>query len=168
MNLRSAAVATIRSRRFWIWQIGGAIIYLLPAMYRFGTGNMAIPLLNFPGFWIDHLIPGNFLEKLLVNSFFPGAAGAVAGEIFFSLHDGEAPDRKVKYGRRLTGSFLETAAWSGVQLVGYSLAIMGPYGSNIFEHSLVFPVNFLLAALSIFTPSVLGFIESKLSKKKRT
>ena len=83
MTLRGAVTATLRSRRFWLWQIAGAIIYALPVAYRFATKSVAIPFLNFPGFWIGYYIPGNFLEKLLVNSFFPGGAGGVAGEVFF-------------------------------------------------------------------------------------
>jgi len=168
MNLRNAAVVTLRSRSFWVWQIGGAIIYALPALYRFATKSMAIPILNFPGFWIGHFIPGNFLEKLLVNSFFPGGAGSVAGEVFFSRYRGVAKDRKTKYLRRLAGASGETALWSAFQFLGYSLSIMGPYGSNIFEHSIVFPMNFALAALSIFTPDVVDFVKSKLVKTQKS
>jgi hypothetical protein len=162
MNVRNAAAVTLKNRRFWLWQMGGAIIYSLPALYRFTTGSMAIPILNFPGFWIGHFVPGNFLEKLLVNAFFPGGAGAVAGEVFFGYKDGWSENRRTKYSRRLAGAFLETAAWSAFQFVGYSLLIMGPYGSNIFEHSIVFPINFMLAALSIFTADVVGFLKFKL------
>lgn len=164
MNARSAVVATLKGRRFWFWQTGGLIIYALPVLYRFTTGNMAIPILNFPGFWIGHFIPGNFLEKLLVNAFFPGGAGAITGEIFFAYKDGAAENRRSKYSRRLAGALLQTVAWSAFQFAGYLLMIMGPYGSNIFEHSVVFPINFTLAALSVFTPDVVGFLKSKLQK----
>ncbi len=84
MDICSDLAVTFRSRRFWLWEVCGCIIYSIPALIRFTTGNMVIPILNFPGFWIGHFIPGNFLEKIIVNAFFPGGAGGVAGEIFFS------------------------------------------------------------------------------------
>jgi len=59
-----------------------AIIYVISVAIRFATKSVAIPLLNFPGFWVGHFIPGNFLEKLLGNSFFPGGAGGVAGDFY--------------------------------------------------------------------------------------
>jgi hypothetical protein len=167
MTLRGAVTATLRSRRFWIWQTAGAIIYALPAAYRFATKSIAIPILNFPGFWIGYYIPGNFLEKLLVNSFFPGGAGGVAGEVFFSKYSGAPATRRSKYLRRLAGAFLETGAWSAFQFIGYQLVIIGPYGRNLFEYAGVFPINFTLAAISIFTPDLVGFIKEKLTKPKR-
>ncbi len=169
MRLLSAVAATFKSRRFWLWQTAGVIIYLIPVAIRFSTKSVAIPILNFPGFWIGHFIPGNFLEKLLVNSFFPGGAGGVAGEIFFNKYRGTTAQGRPKHLHRLVGALLETTAWSVFQFAGYYLLIMGPYGSNIFEHAVVFPINFALAALSIFTPDVVGFVKSKLVKtRKRT
>jgi hypothetical protein len=162
MNLRRAIISTLRSKRFWIWQLGGAIIYGIPVAIRFATKNMAIPILNFPGFWIGHFIPGNFLEKLLVNAFFPGGAGGVTGETLVNNYKGEAVKGKTKYLARLGGALLQTAAWSAFQYWGYSLLLIGPFGGNIFEHALVFPINFILATLSIFTPDVVNFAKSKM------
>jgi hypothetical protein len=164
MNLLSAAKATLRSKRFWLWQISGVIIYAIPVAIRFTTQNMAIPILNFPGFWIGHFIPGNFLEKLLVNAFFPGGAGGVAGETLVNNCKGEAVKGKTKYLSRLGGALLQTTAWSAFQYWGYSLLIIGPFGGNIFEHALVFPINFILAAFSIFTPDLVNFAKSNLVK----
>jgi hypothetical protein len=168
MSLRGAVTATLRSRRFWLWQIAGVIIYALPAAYRFATKSIAIPILNFPGFWIGYYIPGNFLEKLLVNSFFPGGAGGVAGEVFFGNYSGAPSTRRSKYIRRLTGAFLETGAWSAFQFIGYLFVIKGPYGSNLFEYAGVFPINFTLAAISVFTPDFVGFVKAKLSRSKKS
>ncbi len=78
----SAIARTIRSRRFWIWQLGGIIIYAMPAAIRLATGSVYLPVLGlFEVPWIGHFIPGNLVEKILVNAFFPGAAGAIAGEL---------------------------------------------------------------------------------------
>ena len=159
MGLLGAVAATLKSRRFWLWLIIGIIIYLIPVAIRFATKSVAIPILDFPGFWIGHVIPGNFLEKLLVNSFFPGGVGAVAGEILFTNYIGKPVDRTSKHLYRLMGALVAVSVWSGLQFLGYSLFIMGPYGSNVFEHALVFPLNFLLAMLSIFTPDVVHFFK---------
>jgi hypothetical protein len=172
MNLRRAVVATLRSRRFWVWQLGGAIIYGIPAALRFATGSVEIPLLNFPGFWIGHYIPGNMLEKILVNAFFPGGAGGVAGEVLAIKYREKPVMGKARYLSRLGGALLQTAAWSAFQYWGYSLMILGPWSiggdwGNIFEHWLVFPFNFTLAAFSIFTPDVVGFVKSAVGKAYR-
>jgi hypothetical protein len=165
MRLHRAVVATFRSKRFWLWEVAGAIIYAIPVAIRFFTRSVTIPILNFPGFWIDHYIPGNFLEKILVNAFFPGGAGGVAGEILASNNKGEEITGKKKYLARLCGALLQTAAWSAFQYWGYSLMLMGPwggspYGGNVFEHATVFPINFTLAALSVFTPDVVNFVKT--------
>jgi hypothetical protein len=167
MNLRGAAVATVRSRRFWLWEAVGVILYSIPVVIRFATKSVSIPILNFPGFWVWHFIPGNFLEKLLVNAFFPGGAGGIAGETFFSNYKGEVVRGKTKYLSRLAGALLQTSAWSVFQYWGYSLSITGPYGGNVFEHAIVFPINFTLAAFSIFTPDVVNFVKSILEKGLR-
>ncbi len=41
--------------------------------------------------------------------------------------------------------------------------ITGSYGGNIFEYPMIFPLNFLLASLSIFTPDVVGFIRTRIA-----
>jgi hypothetical protein len=163
MGLREAVTATLRSKRFWLWELTGAIIYSVPVAIRFATRSVSIPILNFPGFWIGHFIPGNFLEKLLVNAFFPGGAGGIAGETLISNYKGHAIKGKTKYLSRLAGAMLQTTAWSAFQYIGYYLLIIGPYGGNIFEHAVTFPINFTLAAFSIFTPSILGFLKSILA-----
>jgi hypothetical protein len=154
---------TIRSRRFWIWQIGGTIIYGVPVVIRLVTGNVLLPVLSlFAVPWIDHYVPGNLVEKILVNAFFPGGAGAVAGEIFYTNTRSKAFSRRKKYLAMLGAALLWTTAWSLFQLWGNMQNIMGSYGGNLFEYPMVFPLNFLLAALSIFTPDVLGFAKTKM------
>jgi len=163
MGLRAAAVCMLSSKRFWLWEIAGILIYGIPVAIRFATSSVVIPILNFPGHWIGPFIPGNLLEKVIVNSFFPGGAGAVAGEIFMNTHRGTIAKGKWLYGSRLLGAFAQTAAWSAFQFFGYTLFIMGPYGSNIFEHPVVFPINFVLGGFSIFTPTILGILKVQLS-----
>ena len=159
-----AIASMLKSRRFWVWQICGAIIYALPVIIRLATGNVLLPglsLLAVP--WIGHYIPGNLVEKILVNAFFPGGAGGVAGEILYANVHGQVFSRRQKYLTRLGGALLWTAAWSLFQLWGNMQNIIGSYGGNLFEYPTVFPLNFLLASLSIFTPDVLGFIKTKLA-----
>ena len=162
MRLRRAIASTLRSKRFWEWEVGGAIFYGIPVVIRFVTKSNYIPILSLPGFWISYYIPGNLVEKILVNAFFPGGAGGVAGETIVSNHKGEAIKGKTKYLARLGGALVQTSAWSAFQYWGYFLWISGPHGSgNLFEHPVVFPINFLLASLSIFTPDVVNFTKLK-------
>lgn len=159
----SAIAKTIRSRRFWVWQLGGIIIYAMPAAIRLATGSVYLPvlgLLEVP--WIGHFIPGNLVEKILVNAFFPGAAGAVAGELLYSNIHSPTFSRRQKYLARLEGALLWTAIWSLFQFWGNMQNIAGPWGGNIFEYPMVYPLNFLLASLSIFTPTILGFAKTKI------
>jgi hypothetical protein len=171
MRLFSAVKNTLKSKRFWIWQISGAIIYAIPVAIRFATNRVDIPILDFPGFWIGHFITGNFLEKVLVNSFFPGGAGAVAGETLFNNYKGEAARGKTKYRARLGGALIQTAVWSAFQFWGFSLLITVPWGGhaggNLFEHAIVFPINFTLAAFSIFTPDIVSFVKSSMARARR-
>ncbi len=153
---------TLRSRRFWVWQIGGAFVYSVPATIRLATGNVHLPILSaFMPWWTTPFVPRNIVEKVLVNAFFPGGAGAVAGEVFYINQKTKPLNRKQKYLARLGGAWLQTAAWSLFQLVGYLQNINGSYGGNLFESPYVFPLNFTLAALSIFTPDVVGFLKNK-------
>ncbi len=165
MKLARAFVAMFRSKRFWVWELGGALIYALPVVVRYATGSNEIPILNFPGFWIDHLIPGNLLEKVLVNAFFPGGAGAVAGMIFASYYGAGFLAGRRLYAARLGGAIGQTGLWSLLQFLGYSLMISGPGGGwNLFESVFVFPINFVLATLSIFTPDVVVYAENRIER----
>ncbi len=172
MDLRRAIAKTLKGKRFWIWQTAGLIIYALPVAYRFATKSVEIPILNFPGHWIDHYIPGNMLEKILVNAFFPGGAGGVAGEILVTNYKGGAIRGKSKYLSRLGGALFQTGLWSAFQYWGYSLMLLGPWSiggqwGNIFEYWMVFPFNFVLASLSIFTPDLVYMAKSVFVKARK-
>ena len=168
MSLRAIA-STLRNRRFWIWQLGGAFIYAIPAAIRLATGSIHLPILSmFMVPWVTPYVPGNIVEKILVNAFFPGGAGAVAGEVFYAHRSGEALKGRRKYLARLGGALLWVTGWSLFQFWGYNLSITGSYGDNLFESPLVFPLNFALASLSIFTPEVLGAIKNGLRGSKKS
>ena len=155
----------VRSKRFWIWLIGGAAIYAVPVAIRLATGNVILPVLSLVSTpWIGMYVPANLVEKILVNAFFPGGAGGVAGEIFFSSAKSKTLIGREKYVARLYGALLATAAWSLFQLSGGLLNIAGPWGGNLFEYPSVYPLNFLLASLSIFTPTIVGFVKTKIAK----
>ena len=165
MKLRRAVADTLRSRRFWVWQISGAVIYGIPVAVRFATGSVYLPILSLLATpWIDHYVPGNLIEKILVGAFFPGGAGAVAGEILVTNRSGTALDRRKKYFARLGGALAWTGAWSAFQLWGNLQNIQGPWEGNIFEYPMVFPLNFLIASLSIFTSDILVCARSGLRR----
>jgi hypothetical protein len=158
-----AFASLFRSRRFWVWEISGAAIYAVPVAIRLATGNVVLPVLSlFETPWIGYYVPRNLVEKILVNAFFPGGAGAVAGEVFSSSVHCRTLEGREKYIARLYGALLQTTAWSLFQLSGGLLNIAGSWGGNLFEYPTVFPLNFLLASLSIFTPSVLGFLKNRI------
>ena len=162
MHLRSFATM-LKSGRLWVWEIGGAAIYAVPVAIRLVTGSVVLPILSLVATpWVGYYIPPNLIEKILVNAFFPGGAGAVAGEIFFSSTRSKILVGREKYVARLYGALLETAGWSLIQFSGGLLNIAGPWGGNLFEYPSVYPLNFLLASLSIFTPSVLGFLKNRI------
>ena len=167
MYLRAIA-NMFRSRRFWVWEISGAVIYAIPVAIRLATGNVVLPVLSlFETPWIGYYVPGNLVEKILVNAFFPGGAGAVAGEVFFSSARAKTLEGREKYIARLYGALLQTAVWSLLQLTGGLLNIAGSWGGNLFEYPSVYPLNFLLASLSIFTPTVVGFLKNKMANAYR-
>ena len=162
MYLRAFA-SMFRSKRFWVWEISGAVIYSVPVVIRLATGKVVLPVLSlFETPWIGYYIPGNLVEKILVNAFFPGGAGAVAGQVFFSSVRAKTLQGREMYTVRLYGALLQTAVWSLLQLSGGLLGIAGSWGGNLFEYPSVFPLNFLLASISIFTPSVLGFLKNRI------
>ena len=166
--LLQTIASTLKNKRFWKWQISGAIIYAVPAAIRLATGNVILPVLSLLAVpWIGHYIPGNLVEKILVNAFFPGAAGAIAGEIYFTNIYGLPVSRKRMYLYRLHGALLWVGLWSMFQLWGNLQGIMGTYGGNLFEYPSVYPLNFALASASIFTPTVVSYVENKLAKAYR-
>jgi hypothetical protein len=170
MKSSQAIIATFKSKRFWTWQLAGVLIYAIPVLIRYGTGRVEIPILNFPGFWIGHIIPGNMLEKVLVNAFFPGGAGAITGEILLNNYTDTVVSGGKKYLARLAGALGQTTLWSTFQFLGYFLMISGPSGSegsNLFESVFVFPINFILGALAIFTPDILSFVARGISRISR-
>ena len=153
----------LKSRRFWTWAICGAFIYAIPATIRIVTGNVILPVLSLAATpWVGMYIPANLIEKILVNAFFPGGAGAVGGEVFFSSARSKKLDGREKYGARLIGALIAVTIWSLIQLSGGILDVAGSWGGNLFEYPSVFPLNYLLASLSIFTPTILGFLRNKL------
>jgi hypothetical protein len=164
----TAAKAVFHSKRFWEWAIAGAIIYSIPAAIRLATGNVILPVLNWVATpWIGMYIPANLVEKIIVNAFFPGAVGAIGVEVFFSSFYSETLVGRKKFLARLAGALVAVAVWSLIQFVGGLLGAVGTWGGNLFEYPSVFPLNFLLASLSIFTPSVVSFLKDKLSDAYR-
>jgi hypothetical protein len=161
MSFKFAFAATLKSKRFWTWMTAGIIIYFIPVAIRYATGSIVIPFLNWPGYWIDHFIPGNLSEKILVNMFFPGAAGAIAGEVFTGYYLKQTLTTKTKYLARFVGAIVFVSAWSLFQLWGYQLSIYMSFSpsSNLFESYFVYPINYIIAAFSIYTPTIIYFIK---------
>jgi hypothetical protein len=172
MSFKFAITTTLKSKRFWTWTIAGIIIYLIPVAIRYATGSIIIPFLNWPGYWIDHFIPGNLLEKIIVNMFFPGATGAITSEIFIKKYHThqkqplQTTTNKTLYLSRLSGALLFVTAWSLFQYIGYQLNIYMSFspGSNLFESYYVYPINYIIATCSILTPTIIHTIKKLIQK----
>ena len=161
MRWLEALSGTLRCRRFWVWQIVGAAVYAIPVVVRILTGNVLLPILS----WlatpeIYHYVPGNLVEKVLVQAFFPGGAGGVAGEVLVANRDRKAIVGRRKYVARFVGAMVWVGAWSLFQLWGnlQSIFVVGSNQGNLFEYPSVYPLNFVIAAFAIFTPDVLGLL----------
>ena len=63
---------------------------------------------------------------------------------------GEPKSKRRLYGTRLAGALFYVTLFSIFQLFGYLINYTASYGSNLFEYPGVYPLNFLLASLSIF------------------
>jgi len=161
-SLYGAIKDTLKDKTFWKWELGSMTLYALPAVFRLSTGIEIIPVLNAPYWSPSKYIPTNLVEKLIVNAFFPGGAGGVAGETFISKYLKRNLGIKEKYLSRLGGAMLQYTAWTLFQYRGYFLDIIGKHGANIFESPEILPFNALLAALSIFTPDIIRYANSKL------
>ncbi|MEM5805514.1 MAG: hypothetical protein QW156_03320 [Candidatus Aenigmatarchaeota archaeon] len=162
MKLKDALYETIKSKRVWKWELGSTILYGIPAAIHFIRRDPLIPILNAPYWSPSPYIPSNLVEKIIVNAFFPGGAGGVVGETFFSKYKGKKLTGKTKYLGRLTGALLQYAGWTAFQYIGYLQRIIGPHGENIFEPPEILPFNLLLATASIFTPDVVEYAKSKI------
>ena len=161
----AAFKSMLKSRRFWVWGICSAVIYAIPATIRIATGSVILPILSWAATpWVGMYVPANLVEKILVNAFFPGGAGAIAGEIFFSNAKSKTLVGREKYLARLSGALLAVTIWCVIQFSGGLLGIAGSWGCNLFEYPAVFPLNYLLASLSIFTPSILFFLKNKMAR----
>ena len=76
----------LRSRRFWVWGICGAVIYAVPAAIRIATGSVILPVLSLVSTpWIGMYVPANLVEKILVNAFFPAAQAPLQAKSFFQV-----------------------------------------------------------------------------------
>jgi hypothetical protein len=61
----------------------------------------------------------------------------------------------------------ETAAWTAFQFAGYLRFIIGPFGGNLFEAWYVYPFNFFLAVLSVFTADIVGLVKAAIGKARQ-
>jgi hypothetical protein len=122
---------TLSSRRFWIWQLGGAAIYAIPVTIRLVTGNVVLPVLGLlENPWIDHFVPANMAEKILVNASFRVRLGRL-GRNLFTYKNGESAISKRVSTVTLGRAMFYATLWSLFQLLGYLANKTASYGSNL-------------------------------------
>ena len=154
------------------WIYVGITAYGLPALYRYLTRD---PTLPFPFIQIktnNEYIPSNLIEKLVVNSIFPGGVGAVIGEKLISKLKNQKIKDLEKYVSIAMGSLATTSIWTLIQYVGHVLSDMRKYewpsGGNPFEGPNVYPFNFLIAlTVAPLTPYIAELFKKYLKKNEK-
>jgi hypothetical protein len=97
---------------------------------------------------------------------FPGAAGAVAAEVYSQKRNNlRQVSRRRKYGIRLAGAMIWVTLWSLFQLWGNMQNIIGSYGGNLFEYPMVYPLNYAIATFSIFTPTIISYFHGVIRRR---
>jgi len=84
-------------------------------------------------------------KKFLINAFFPGGAGGVAGEVFVSNYRGKAVKGKAKYTARLSGALAQTALWSAIQYLWLYSNDNWSFRRKHLRTMVRFPLQFLLS-----------------------
>ena len=142
----------------------GAVIYAVPAAIRIATGSVILPVLSFVrrrGLACSFL--GTWLRRFWLTLFSQVVRVLLLVKSFFQV-----PNLKSLWDEKCMlpdcmGLCSAVAVSSLIQLSGGILGIAGSWGGNLFEYPSVFPLNFLLASLSIFTPTILSFFKNKIA-----
>lgn len=146
MDFLRAAAESLNKNKKWI--MVGAIVYLLPVIYRFATENSLVPLLDDTLFLYhrDSQITPINLDNLRTFFVIPSAIGAIVGASFLENIFERRFSGLEKYLARLFGSLSVAFAWIIIEFVGYSFFNpVGPWGNTILSPPAVYARNLLIA-----------------------
>ncbi|MBI2545066.1 MAG: hypothetical protein HYW22_00490 [Candidatus Aenigmarchaeota archaeon] len=149
----------------WKWIVFGAVLYVLPALYRYFTTNSLVPILDYTLFLYQQnsqIIPVN-LETLGALFLIQGSLGAIVGNSFFEMILKRKLEGTEKYLAYVLGSVSFALLWTGVQFVGYNfLNPVGPWGNSVFPSSNVYGRNILI---SLTVAPLLPYLIELLNRK---
>lgn len=160
MELFKSLIESLNKNKKWI--VIGAILYLLPVLYRLVTTNSVVPILDMTLF-LRHsdsqILPVN-LETLGLMFLIPGAVGAVVGTTFLEHIFNRRFVGLEKYLARIFGSMVFAFGWTAIQFFGFIfLNPVGPWGNSLWSSPDAYARN-LLVALTIapLVPYVIEFV----------
>ncbi|MBI2005330.1 MAG: hypothetical protein HYS80_01040 [Candidatus Aenigmarchaeota archaeon] len=166
MRLVGAISESLDKNKKWI--LFGAIIYLLPVVYRLLTQNSFVPLLDSTLF-LSHrdsqIIPVN-LETLGALFIIPGALGAAIGTTFLEVIFERRFTRFERYLARVFGSMTLAIGWISVQFFGFLFFNpIGSWGSSLWSGPDVYARNLLVALIvAPLVPYMIEFVYKKVKK----
>ncbi|MBI1978820.1 MAG: hypothetical protein HYS62_02020 [Candidatus Aenigmarchaeota archaeon] len=160
MDILEALLKSLSKNKKWI--IVGAIIYLIPVIYRLTTENSFVPFLDNTLFLYQRssqIIPVN-LETLGALFLIPSAIGAIIGVSFLENLFSRRFSGLEKYVGRVFGSLFFAVGWTAMQFSGFVFFNpVGPWGNLLWSGPDVYARN-LLVALTVgpLVPYAIEFI----------
>ena len=166
MGFIDAVVHILNKNKKWI--VGGAILYLIPVIYRLTMKNSIVPILDKTLFLYhrnSQIIPVN-LETLGTLFLIPSAVGAVLGTTLLENIFNRRLTGFERYLSRVFGSLSFAFLWITIQFIGFNFFnSVAPWGSSLWSSPDVYARNLLVAL--IVAPLVPYIIELALKIKMR-
>jgi len=148
--------------------ITGAILYLLPVIYRFATKSSVVPILNSTLFLYhrnSQITPVN-LETLGLTFLIPTAVGAIVGASFLENIFNRRFHGLEKYLSRVFGSLSLAFAWIVLHFIGFSFFNpVTPWGAHLWAGTAAYAKNLLIAVVvGPLVPYLVEFIYKRIKK----
>lgn len=149
-----------QSRRLFKWEVVGAAAYAIPIAIRSITKQAYIGLPTIESYNVfGMLTPTNLVEKAIINSLYPGGAGAVAGEILIPKILRRELGSMGLHLTRMVGAGLQTLGHTLIQYYLNNQRFLWPHGEPP-ETSGIYPFNFLWAVgVAACVPYFVGRID---------
>lgn len=130
------------------WVLIGALLYMIPVIYRYATKHSVVPILDDTLFFYhsnSQTIPVN-LETFGIPFIIIGAIGAIFGTTYLEILFNRRFAGFEKYVGRVLGSLFFAFCWVIIQFLGYSFFNpIGPWGNHIWVGPDAYARNLLLA-----------------------
>ena len=166
MGFFNALTASLNKNKKVI--VTGAVLYLLPVIYRFATKNSIVPILDNTLFLYhrnSQITPVN-LETLGLTFLIPAAVGAVVGASFLESVFNRRFTGMEKYLARVFGSLSFAFLWIALHFIGYSFFNpVLPWGGHLWAGTEAYARNLLVAlVVGPLVPYIFEFIYRKVRR----